>query len=207
MFFSTGMNQILLQADIILVGAFLGATQAGFYAVASRLAIFANLGKQAADSITAPMISEFHATGQRIRLIRLVIFSARGVTAFTLAAALMLLLIGSYVLKIFGAEFVVGYVPMTILLVGYLFRASFASAGFLLSMTGHQDQSALVNGVSAAINIALNVVLIPRYGLAGAAAASAITSAIWSVSLALYARKLLDINPTAFARMPALPSQ
>ena len=201
MFFSTGMNQILAQADIILVGIFLGATEAGFYSVASRLAAFTNLGKQAADSITAPMISELYATNQLGQLSRIVTLAARGVTLFTACAAVGLALLGKPILMVFGSQFEPGYFPLVILLVGYLFKASFASAGFLLSMTGHQDQSAIINGLSALLNIALNIILIPTYGLLGAALASAITSAIWSVTLAIFARRLIGINPTAFAKL------
>lgn len=206
MFFSIGMRRILSQTDIILVGSLVGVKEAGIYAVASRLANFAILGKEAADSITAPLISEFYATEQRIQLSRLVIISARAVTAFTLAASIMLLLFGTYILRYFGSEFVAAFVPLLILLLGHLFKASFASAGFLLSMTGFQDYSASISIISAIINLVLNLVLIPLFGLTGAALATALTSAIWSIALMIYARKLLDINPTAFARAPALPT-
>lgn len=205
MFFSTGMNQILAHADIIMVGTLLGPAEAGLYAVASRLAQLSLMGKNAADSITAPMISELYATEQRTHLARLVIISARGVTAFALSISLFLLLFGTPILELFGSAFTVVYLPLIILLAGFVFKASFASAGFLLSMTGHQDQSALVNGLSGAINIGLNLVLIPRFGLVGAAIATSVTNVLWSLGLLYYAQKYLKINPAAFAKVPASP--
>jgi O-antigen/teichoic acid export membrane protein len=202
MFFSVGMKLILQQADIIVVGSLLGVAEAGVYAVASRLAAFTILGKRAADSIVAPMIAEFYATQERLKLSKLVIVSARTVTAFTLAAALGLLVLGPFLLGLFGSEFRQGYAVMSLLLLGHFFKASFASAGFLLSMTGHQDQTAIVSAVCAAINVVLLFLLVPEFGLIGAGLAAAITNAIWSSLLALYAWKLLGINATAFARIP-----
>jgi O-antigen/teichoic acid export membrane protein len=147
------------------------------------------------------LIAEFFATNERRKLSKLVIVSARTVTAFTLVAAGGLLILGPIILGLFGPEFKQGYAVLSLLLLGHFFKASFASAGFLLSMTGHQDQTAIISGVGAVINVILLFLLVPVFGLVGAGLAAAITNAIWSISLTVYAWKLLGINPTAFARI------
>ena len=61
----------------------------------------------------------------------------------------------------------------------------------LLNMTGHERDTALVVGMSAVANIALNLLLIPRLGLEGAAIATALGTLAWNVLLSYFVYKRL----------------
>ena len=74
--------------------------------------------------------------------------------------------------------------------------------GFLLTMTGHEQVATKVIGGSALLNVVLNLVLIPRLGLTGAAIATTIATAMRSLVLSLYVRRLLGYDATAFGRPP-----
>ena len=75
-------------------------------------------------------------------------------------------------LWLFGPQFVEGYPVMLILVVGFLFRSAMGPAEFLLNMLGQQTACAAVLVTTAILNIALNLLLIPAFGLIGAAAAT-----------------------------------
>ena len=57
--------------------------------------------------------------------------------------------------------------------------------------TGHERDTALVVGFSAAVNISLNLLLIPRYGLNGAAAATALGTLVWNALLSYFVYRRL----------------
>lgn len=191
-FFIAGMHLVLGQTDIIMVGLLLGTDQAGIYAVATRLAELSLMGGMAANSIVAPMISKLFSTGKSHDLQRVVTWATRGIFLFTLIVCAALLGFGTQVLALFGAEFVAGYIPMLVLLIGAMVVSSAGSAGYLLTMTGYQDQAAWIVGCAATLNVMLNLLLIPAYGLLGAAMATAVSKAI--VGLASYVLVIRHLN-------------
>jgi O-antigen/teichoic acid export membrane protein len=91
---------------------------------------------------------------------------------------------------------------MAILFAGILAKASVGPAEVLLTMAGHQK---LCVGVYAATLIAaviLYSVMIPLFGLTGAAVAAATAIMIESLLLHLTVRRTLGITLFAFARRP-----
>jgi len=91
----------------------------------------------------------------------------------SLAAAILLLALDLPLLWPFGPQSVEGYPVMLILVVG-LFRSSMGPAEFLLNMLGEHNVCAVVLFMTAMLNIALNLLLVPAFGLLGAATATSL---------------------------------
>ena len=89
--------------------------------------------------------------------------------------------------------------PFAILAAGNVINALSGSVGYLLVMSGHERLVARVFAAVAALNIVLNTVLIPRIGAPGAATATAVSMALWNLTLIVLVRNRLDINSTVFA--------
>jgi O-antigen/teichoic acid export membrane protein len=92
--------------------------------------------------------------------------------------------VGKPLLLMFGASFSEGYPLLFVMSVGLLFRAAIGPAETLLIMAGQQKICAAVYTVTFLLNVALNVTLIPAYGLTGAAVAT--TTALVLEALVLY---------------------
>jgi len=201
LFFMSGMTLIQNNTDIIMIGLMLDTEQAGVYAIASRIAGLIVFGLTAANTIVAPMISELYSTGQYQKLQRMITLAARGIGLFTLIISISMAIVGEYMLGLFGDEFVNGYVPLLILIAGQMINAFAGSVGFLMTMTGHHMQAAKIVGVSALLNIFANAMLIPVFGLMGAAIATATTTVIWNLMMLVYVWRKMSINPTILARI------
>jgi len=117
-----------------------------------------------------------------------------------LAIALGLAVLGRSVLGFFGSEFRAAQGPMLILCTGQLAAASVGLAGSLLNLTGHERLSASMLAGAALLNLGLNLLLIPRLGLAGAGLATALSMVAWNLSLRLAVRRRLDLDPFVLAR-------
>jgi O-antigen/teichoic acid export membrane protein len=65
-------------------------------------------------------------------------------------------------------------------------------------MTGHERIAARILWQTATLNIAMNAVLIPLFGMAGAATASAVSLVVWNAALYRQVRQRLSISSTAF---------
>ncbi len=83
---------------------------------------------------------------------------------------------------------------MFVLVLGFLFRAAMGPSEFLLNMMGQQKICAAVLAVTAALNIVLNFTLVPRFGLIGAATATALALMFAASMNNLVARQRLGIK-------------
>ena len=110
-----------------------------------------------------------------------------------------LMIFGKPILGLFGEEFKNGYLSLLILIVGQLVNALSGSVGYIMVMTGKQKQASIVFAISAALNIIMNLIFIPIFGIAGAAAVTAASLILWNVTLVFYIRNRLDLNSTIFA--------
>lgn len=201
MFFMSAMSLVLHQTDIIMIGILLDTEQVGVYSVASRVSGLVAFGLVAVNAIAVPMIAELYSTGKHQQLQRMITLAARGIFIVTLVACVALVVIGDYVLGLFGEEFIIAYIPLLILMGGESVHALAGSVGFLMTMTGHQNQAAVIVGISALINITLNIMLIPRLGIIGAATATAVVIALRTIIMLAYVWLKLNINPTVLARL------
>lgn len=193
-----GAGIINNQADIIMLGWFGSAAEVGIYRVAVQGATLVAFGLLSANAVIAPHFARLYAQGETEKLQRLVTASARVVLLATLPLALGLVFAGDTIVTwVFGAEFAASHLPLAILALGQLGNAAFGSVGLLLNMTGNENQVARIVLQTALLNVVLNSLLIPFYGMSGAAVASTISLLIWNALLFLRVGKSLGINSCA----------
>jgi O-antigen/teichoic acid export membrane protein len=200
MMFITSFTLVLNQADLIMVGSLLSTTEAGIYSAASRVATLLTFAITLVNAIAAPAIARLYAQGNIPQLQRMLNRVAWGSFLFATPLCLALMLWGEYVMYVFGVEFTAGTEALVILAAARWVIALTGSAGYLMSMSGHERQAAWILGASAALNIALNAALIPPFGIEGAAAATLVTTTLWSVLMVRYGRKLVGVNATVSLR-------
>jgi len=197
-----GFQMLLSQTDILLVGLLLDTDRAGVYAAASRLSLLVALGLFAVNTIAAPMIAELWAAEERRRLQRLLTISARALLIVTLPLALGLVLAGGFALRLFGEGFDQARGALQILIAGQLISAASGVVGSVMTMTGLERQAARIMGVIVVLNLLLNGVLIPQFGIAGAALATACSTAVWNLAMLITVWRRRRLNPSI---LPANP--
>jgi O-antigen/teichoic acid export membrane protein len=197
--FIGGMYLINKNASIVILGFFVPAEQIGIYRVAVQVSMLASFGLQAMNMVVAPRFASLYARGEMGSLQHLVTSSARAILGFNLLVTAGSALLGGWFLGLFfGPEFVAAYAPLMILLIGQFVNSASGSVGFLLNMTGHERETARGMAVSAVLNLLLNLLLAPSFGIAGAAVATTAALVTWNVLLWWAVRKRLGINSLAF---------
>lgn len=198
-----GFGVLLNQSTTVIVGMLGGATDAGLFGATSRIASIIQIVTFSLITALGPMASRLHTLGEHDRLQRAVDIGVRAVAAVAVGAAATIALLGERILALFGTEFVAGYDVMMVLVAGQLAGAMMAPAGILLNMTGHQNLSAAILACAAVLNAALCAVLIPAFGLIGAAIAVAATTAMWNAAMAAAAHYRLGIRTYVSLPLPA----
>src|SRR5699024_7594138 len=154
---------------------------------------------QAMNQVLQPHFARLYEQGDMAKLQRLVTTSARAILALSLPPVLIFMLFGAELLDwVFGDPFRAGGVALAILAAGQLVNAGMGSVGMLLNMTGHERDTMRGIALAAAGNVFLNVILIPPFGVAGAAAASALTLLFWNLLLRSFVKKRLGLKLLAF---------
>lgn len=165
---------MLSQADKIVLGRYLSASQVGVYAVAMALVAFVPIALQSVNQIFSPTIAELHATGKRELLQQLYATLTKWILIGTLPMAMAMIAFARALIGIFGHGFEAGATVLTIGAVGQLFNCAVGSVGNLLLMSGHQVQLIKIQACNAVALVAMSLILVPRFGIRGAAAASAV---------------------------------
>ncbi len=201
MWLITGSGIVLQQTDVIMVGSILGPEDAGVYDVAVKTSLWVSFVLQTVNMVAAPEFSRLYKQNDQQGLQQAT--SAIAVWIFwpSLIISTTLVLFAPIVLNIFGSEFVGGSRSLQILAIAQLFNSFCSSVGFLMTMTGHQNQASVVYGMAALLNVILNAIAIPLFGIMGAAIATAISIVVWNVWLTLLVIKHVGINPLASASL------
>lgn len=187
---------VLLQVDIVLVGALQGTAEAGIYTAASKTASLVSFVLMAVNVAAAPRFSSLHAQGRLDELQTLVARLAHWTFWPSLGLALCLGVLAGPLMALFGPTFDAARVPLLVLLVGQIVNAAFGPVGYLLTMTGHHRDAARVLGASVAFGVSLVVVGIAVLGILGAAIGSAVAFGVWNGWLYWLAVTRLGIRPS-----------
>lgn len=192
----SGLQVLLSNVDVLMLGILVGPAETGAYAAASRVARLVLFGLTAIGAAAAPMIAEHHHTDRRDEMKALLRWSARALFGFTIVALIALLVAGRFVLRLFGPGFEQAYLPLVILLAGQAVNSLTGPVAYLLTMTGHQRIALVIVAICTVLCGALNAVLIPAHGIAGAAWATAIAVAASNLMMLSAVRRRLGLNPT-----------
>jgi O-antigen/teichoic acid export membrane protein len=184
-----GMQTLNDQANLVILGAMTTSDQVGIYAASVRLAEAITLIFAAVEFTIAPYIASLHSTEQTTRLQNLILKTARLVFVLSLPVALAFIFYGDWFQALFGEEFRAGRWALAILGIGRLLNVAFGPVKALALMTGQERATAWIMGAVALLNVVLNLVLVPFWGIIGAATATAISTVAWSSMLCVLAFK------------------
>ncbi|MEA2941858.1 MAG: hypothetical protein QOD09_2387 [Bradyrhizobium sp.] len=193
-----GFYLLLSYTDVLLLQQYRTSEEVGVYfAVVKTLALVSFI-HYAMSATTAHRFAEYHASGDRARLSAYVAHAIQWTFWPSLAATLALLAFGKPLLWLFGPQFTAGYDIMFIAAMGLVVRAAIGPVERLLNMLGHQHICALAYALAFAINVVLCVLLIPRFGGHGAAAATSLALSFETVLLFWIVRRRLGLHVLAF---------
>ena len=189
MMLSSSIYLLITWIDTIMIGIYLNESDVGIYNVAIRVSGLVSFGLAAISSISAPKFSETYNNGNKEEFKKVVHESSRLIFFSTIPLMIIIALFNKYILLFFGKEFIAGAAVLYILLVGQFSNTFSGSLTFILQMTGNEKIFRNVITLGLIVNIVLNLILIPRFGIIGAAIASASSLIVWNFLAVIYIRK------------------
>lgn len=159
--------------DSLMTGYYLNEAEVGIYAVAIILVQGITLIPSAVQNVIRPVIAKYHSKKEYKSIVKLLKDTTSKIFIISLLVSLFLMMFGkTLILTIFGEVFLTSYHPLIILLIGYTIYSAFMSIGTFYASIGHVQIYYKTSLFSAILNIVLNTICIPKYGIIGAAMAT-----------------------------------
>ncbi len=190
-YFDTLFQKLLLRVDFLFVSAMIGSEALSYYAMATAAA---ELLLTIPDSLMVPFFAFFlRKSAQDKNAVTPIVM--RLMVTTMIVGAIFFALSGKILIWIlFGEAFLPAYGPLLCLLPGVVFL-SYCSL-IRLDLLGHNMPGtvSLVSGSAVLINILFNFILIPTYGVNGAAIAASIAYAVAAFGLYLVHSRLTGLS-------------
>ena len=181
MFMTATLNLAIVQMGMIILAMFRSESEVGYYSVAFKLATLTTFVLQAVNSMSAPKFSSLFQRGDLAELFYIAKKSAKLIFWTTGPVLLFLVIFGKPTLAIlFGSDFLISYPVLLILAIGQFVNSISGSTALFMNMTGHEKEFRNIVLCAALINITLNILLIPKFGMVGTALAGMSSVIFWN---------------------------
>jgi len=195
MVFTVLLHDLMAHIDVLILGTLVSAAQVGIYSVVVRILALAQVIFMAFQPIFQPFVADFHAKKELKRLSNLLKAITQWSVTMSFPVFLSLLLFPGFFLNFFGKEFIRGSDCLFVLAVAYLFSSVSNLPSSMIFMSGRSDITLGNNLAVLIINTGLNYLLIPKYGILGAALATGSSVALLAIVRILWVYHLMKIHP------------
>jgi O-antigen/teichoic acid export membrane protein len=194
------------EMSLTISGFFLSPEDMAVYSACFRTANMISFGLYAINAILSPQASQLIANKNSAGLQALVARATQLRFWPALLAVLVLIVAGSYILRIFGPGFDSGHVALIILGVSQLVVAAAGPVTQILTLSGHQTRSLAAFAVALVATLLLNAALLPLFGMIGGAVASLLVTLIWNLWLHRIVVRHVGITPSVLSLRHCFPA-
>lgn len=192
--FLTGLSGILAgYADTVLVGYFLNSTEVGYYRAPMQLATLALFVSTSLSTSLFPKISRWNEEHEEESIRH----AAGRALSYSLVLAVPLIAGGLILAErllffLYGSPFVIATSAFSLILLSQAGMILFSLDTMVLGALGRPRPVFILNAISAALLVLLELIMIPLFGITGAALALLITCIVraagarWTLSRSMY---------------------
>ena len=180
---------LMQSTDVLFISAYDTFDSVAYYSIAVKLASVTALALISVNIVIAPKIATIYNDKNFYELKSILKKATRANVVISLPIIIVLLCFSEYILSTFGINYVLAKSALWVLLIAQFFNSVTGPSALYLNMTGRQKKLNVILLISLLINIVLNIILVPAYGMLGAAistTASFIISKILASALVLY---------------------
>ncbi len=195
--FTEFLNLLIARADILMIAYFFNERPelVAVYGVASLMSGLVKKVRQGFDTSLAPVLSDLIAREERDAMRHTFRQVSRWIYSMWIPVAGVICFASPLILRAYGAEYLPYFAVVPILVLGFLANAAVGPTQIALLMAGRSRLELVNNVVVLALNVALNVVLIPRWGVFGAAIATAVSLTAFNIARSIQVWRTLRVVP------------
>jgi O-antigen/teichoic acid export membrane protein len=198
------LEVVLAWLGVLFLGALRSAEDAGVYAAASRYLVAGLLINAAVIGVIGPQLGELLAVENRERVRSVYQTATLWLILVTFPIYLLIAAFAPLLMGVFGPAFEEGASSLVVLALGMLPSMAAGPIMALLLMGGRSSWNLLDTALAVVVNAVLNVILIPSFGIVGAALAWGATVLVLNVLPVLQAASFWNVHPAGAHYVEAL---
>jgi O-antigen/teichoic acid export membrane protein len=187
--------------DLLILAGHLDRHELAIFGVCTRIFSLVAFGVSSVYAVTMPDMFESEALKDRAGFHRKIGEANLVASGMSIALLVAVVLFAPLAFMLFGPDFGEGFVPLLILCLGLVVRSVFGPASVVLSIHNRPYTALPAVAASLATLVAANYLLVPVWGLVGAALAALAAISVWSASLWLTALKVAGVDVSIRARL------
>lgn len=188
-----GLQLVNSQVDLVVLGLLASTHDVGVYKIASTLALQVSFALTIVNAVVAPRFAALYQQGKIAELRRVNRLGASASFAAGAVVVLMYAVFGRQLISLtVGDAYLPAFMPLLILSAAHLATLWAGTTNILLNMMGRERDVLVAAVASIAVNVVLNLLLIPRMGMTGAAIGTAASLVVWRVLLSVYVNLRLE---------------
>ena len=188
-------NFIYLKIDIFIIEYFLNTKQVGLYSTAFRLGMLLSIAHIVVARAATPTIAHFIHTKQYFDLEKLLQKFSKALFGIALITFLVFIAFGKKILGIWGDPFVAAYSSLLFIVAAESINILTGYTGIVLVMGNYESLVYKISLLFIPINLLLNIILIPFFGILGAAISYFIVVVSFNIVKYIIVRSKFKINP------------
>jgi O-antigen/teichoic acid export membrane protein len=201
---SRGIWILMENTDNILIGILLSGAEVGVYDAAFTIGRLFFIATGAVGVLFVPVFSDLHRQDNKVEMRRFYHFTTKWVGFAALLPFLTIVsMTDKIILILFSPEYLEGTMALAIVSTGLFLHAATGLNSGAIKASGDSRNILIGNMIGYITNILLNFILIPEFGIAGAAAASLCSFAILNIYRLYILYDRLQITP--FSKLYAYP--
>jgi O-antigen/teichoic acid export membrane protein len=170
------LNQFRKNIETVMLGALAAVADVGIYSIVTRVNLVSHVAYRSIIVSVKPVLAGMFDQGDHEGLSRLYTAATRWTLALNVPFFLIAVLYAEPILLIFGDAFAAGTTALIILAVGELVVAGTGICGSIIDMAGHTRLKLANTVVWIVLLLSSTALLVPRWGVVGAATASLIAT-------------------------------
>lgn len=174
------------KVNTLMLAYYVSKADVGVFSMVFKISTITNFVLMAMKTVAMPKISELFWSEKKEELKKLIHTTNAFIFGFSLVVFVTLFLGSELILDFLGPEYTSGGTCFKILAFTQFYNSYCGMVAVFLNMTGHHTLFLRIILLSTALNVLLNLLWIPLYGIEGAAYAGLITTVLWNTIGAIY---------------------
>ncbi|WP_115891421.1 flippase [Haloferax sp. Atlit-48N] len=205
---SVSLTILLTRLDILMLSLFVDSTSIGYYRSIQPLRQVTTLVSASFGFLFLPLATKYYESDNIVQLDKLYSTSTKWISTLTFPFILVFALFSNDVIRVFfGVEYTPASLTLSILVGGLFFRSLVGLDTDLLKAINRTKIELVCAVIGVMSNIILNYMLIPRFGIEGAALATIGGFFTYNLAEVLIIYSMIGIHPFKMNNLkPLIPS-
>lgn len=179
--FSDILNTVRNNIQVMMLGSLSTITSAGIFTIVNRVNLVGIITYRSVQTSIRPIIAELQSKDKWQDVERLYQTSTRWGLLVNIPMTVILVLFSGEILLLFGESFVEGGLALSLLALSEFVKVLTGMSGTIIDMSGLNRVKLFNSIIQVTLAVGINVYLIPRWGLMGAAVAVLITVSVMNL--------------------------